>query len=865
MSAIELFDLIMGRTAIHQYSVRKKARSSPGQMTFDDLGGGKQMTFDDLGAGHWVTIGSEKGSEGNHGGHRVFIGDDGKMKTGKFAGQSMQEAFGDRPAKSNSTVAEPKPAIAQANPTESPIPIRDRRALADRLAAEGKAQSEIEDYLRARGVSISDAKRLSSQASETKPSIPDSKPSSPETKLVTPETKPGIAIDSRTNEAAQTGDQMGLFGDVTNVPKGKIELPSGGETKGKQAALFDTKGDPDQMMMFDDGVTPADRLMPEAKPSTPSEKATAQFNNEIAKGESPRAAAAAAQKKLDEDYEFARASDVRNAGEDLKGSARHKVNAWKNLEDAEKNGTAAEMVTRDQLLKNEPHNLFVHADRNPLTALAMHYALRAFPPKPGTGKRGDFEKDRRQYLEAYQSVKQKAEELATTKDSSEVAKAIGDLQNHVAGLIKKFRGQKSDDSIGRATATDMYNQTANDLVGLHKALATNWRANKTGVAGRVNDFGQAAKERYGDLSAEGIAEHAKDVMEGKSLNVTFGREKKQSNRFDPSEAYVKVARRRGGRDLTSVTSDANKATKHMVESMGIRGVQWGNSVTDDERKHHAAKAVEALMDLADVTGLHPKDIALDGKLGLAIGARGKGNASAHYEPTTQVINLTRASGVGALAHEWGHAFDHMLNDYGASRKDPNSSRTSGNYMSGDFQYPYKVHGPDGNELYNATGEETGLRSGFTLKERPKAEIRKAYQAWESASKPYRKRLKQVLQDAVKSGRMSAAKAETYWASDHEIFARTFERHVQHKLESSGRENTYLSGLGGDHPLWPTKEEASQMSESFDGIMATYRKHKHGSSEPVKYSRSEAVSTFAHLSSAREVAQWLIERYASPFR
>jgi len=42
-------------------------------------------------------------------------------------------------------------------------------------------------------------------------------------------------------------------------------------------------------------------------------------------------------------------------------------------------------------------------------------------------------------------------------------------------------------------------------------------------------------------------------------------------------------------------------------------------------------AVVALTDLADATGLHPKEISLDGKLGLAIGARGKGSAMAHYE------------------------------------------------------------------------------------------------------------------------------------------------------------------------------------------------------------------------------------------
>jgi hypothetical protein len=52
-----------------------------------------------------------------------------------------------------------------------------------------------------------------------------------------------------------------MFGDVANVPRGAKSLSPGGETRGKQQSLFDSKGDPDQMLMFDDGITPEDRLM----------------------------------------------------------------------------------------------------------------------------------------------------------------------------------------------------------------------------------------------------------------------------------------------------------------------------------------------------------------------------------------------------------------------------------------------------------------------------------------------------------------------------------------------------------------------------------------------------------------------------
>jgi hypothetical protein len=45
---------------------------------------------------------------------------------------------------------------------------------------------------------------------------------------------------------------------------------------------------------------------------------------------------------------------------------------------------------------------------------------------------------------------------------------------------------------------------------------------------------------------------------------------------------------------------------------------------------------------------------------IAVGARGKGIAKAHYEPSKAVINLTRTFGAGPLAHEWFHAIDNFL-------------------------------------------------------------------------------------------------------------------------------------------------------------------------------------------------------------
>jgi hypothetical protein len=78
---------------------------------------------------------------------------------------------------------------------------------------------------------------------------------------------------------------------------------------------------------------------------------------------------------------------VGNVGEDLKGSARHKRNAWRTLAEAEADGSAAALVTRDKLLKAEPLDLLEGlTNTNYLTRLAGHMALKSFPPQPYTDK-----------------------------------------------------------------------------------------------------------------------------------------------------------------------------------------------------------------------------------------------------------------------------------------------------------------------------------------------------------------------------------------------------------------------------------------------------------------------------------------------
>lgn len=111
------------------------------------------------------------------------------------------------------------------------------------------------------------------------------------------------------------------------------------------------------------------------------------------------------------------------------------------------------------------------------------------------------------------------------------------------------------------------------------------------------------------------------------------------------------ARRQEGEDITS---------QRLMDTFGFRGVNFGREgwIKQAERQAYLNQAFDGLMDLAEVLGVPPKAMSLDGKLGIAFGAQGKGRFAAHFVPGYNEINLTRTKGAGTLAHEWGHALDH---------------------------------------------------------------------------------------------------------------------------------------------------------------------------------------------------------------
>ena len=155
--------------------------------------------------------------------------------------------------------------------------------------------------------------------------------------------------------------------------------------------------------------------------------------------------------------------------------------------------------------------------------------------------------------------------------------------------------------------------------------------------------------------------YAELYVKGKELyGQQFGFDEPDKWRFKDKEGlFAKV---REGKDWRN---GRNAEPKDFIDTFGFRAVEFGETMPQKERWEHLNRTFDSFMDLCDILNIKPENISLGGTLALSFGSRGRGGkhaAAAHYEPTKKVINLTRRSGAGCLAHEWFHAFDNQVCD-----------------------------------------------------------------------------------------------------------------------------------------------------------------------------------------------------------
>ncbi|WP_438712322.1 LPD1 domain-containing protein [Aquimarina muelleri] len=149
----------------------------------------------------------------------------------------------------------------------------------------------------------------------------------------------------------------------------------------------------------------------------------------------------------------------------------------------------------------------------------------------------------------------------------------------------------------------------------------------TNDLGKIEDAGAIVR-------GGGIDRHWQTVAPEKKFYAMFGEKRKDAWLFD-----------------------SNLALAHF----NLRSIEFGNWMTQQDRANFLYASALSLHYLAQLLGVSDEDIGLGGRLSLALGARGHGNAKAHYESTPYaVINLTKTQGFGSLAHEYAHAVDNII-------------------------------------------------------------------------------------------------------------------------------------------------------------------------------------------------------------
>lgn len=261
------------------------------------------------------------------------------------------------------------------------------------------------------------------------------------------------------------------------------------------------------------------------------------------------------------------------------------------------------------------------------------------------------------------------------------------------------------------------------------------------------------------------------------------------------------------------------------EAFGFRGVQHGTWVDQESRTAHLQHAYGALSDLAEVVGVPTRALSHGQRLGLAFGARGNGQAGAHYEPSQATINLTHTRGAGALAHEWAHFFDHQLTANPHAMLGGGIDKVRAPNLSHRDQAHASVH-PDVVRAFDEvmvairTGVDDPVR--HDLERRVNDYNRRISQPGAGqGSDRYelmaeRNKINRELQEARKVGRRGGSKFAqdasllgTYWEAPHEMFARAFEAFVEDDLNAKGRKNTYLaSGTAEPYELERTREKVT---------------------------------------------------------
>lgn len=220
-----------------------------------------------------------------------------------------------------------------------------------------------------------------------------------------------------------------------------------------------------------------------------------------------------------------------------------------------------------------------------------------------------------------------------------------------------------------------------------------------------------------------------------------------------------------------------------LEHFNLRSIEFGNWMSQEDRALFLYSAMLSLHHLAHILGIEDAQIGMKGKLSIALGARGRGRAMAHYEPNPfAVINITKTKGFGSLAHEFAHAVDNIIS-----------------YHTGNKNQTYVSGGRSTRKGF----DETIAQQGNWFEQQFEQFFNVLYFTPQGKNTPFYNYLRGT---------------EEYWQRRTEVFARTFEVFVHSKLQALGIKDAFLVKASYLGKVYPKGHLITQVSPIISKLM-----------------------------------------------
>lgn len=328
-----------------------------------------------------------------------------------------------------------------------------------------------------------------------------------------------------------------------------------------------------------------------------------------------------------------------------------------------------------------------------------------------------------------------------------------------------------------------------------------------------------------------------------------------------------------------VPKDKVKA-ETLTTDYGFKSVQLGNYMDDESSYEHIQQTIGALDSMTKALGIDFAQVIAKRGLSIAYGARGGGKALAHYEPSANIINMTKKRGDGSFGHEFMHFLDFTT-------KTSKGGRVSSLYVAGHRYYTSdsagrelmkallsggydttKVFSPNDKSLdevmyfySDSTAKEFNINKGdvasFILKEYAKdpnltgkrvtidsSNGELAFNNYGGATLvKIDGQLLANLTGKDINGTVKADKSvfyelskknlgggkDSYWTKKEELLARAFEAYLYDKLEVTGNKNAYAvrdnvaqTDTGFLAWAYPQGDERVAINKLFDNLFTELR-------------------------------------------